>query len=1701
MLAAAVRILVAISLVLAPVAIPPRTVSGQVTGGATLTVLRGAVAVSHANGAVASPAATGLSLGAGDRVATLARAAALITFFDGSELELESDTTIAIKQASGLGGRRVDITIENVLGNTVNRVASLADPSSSYRVESGGTVAVVRGTSFFHGVDAEGNVTVILVEGGPIYFPDESSPMTLGRGSRGFVRVRTNRGEIRDSDLNNRDPWNTLVEENGAVHGDGLSIQGDNTGSRTRSQQPKDPGSDDDKVSALAGPSLSVSGASVVEGDAGTVVATVTVTLSGQEPTSQPVTVAYTTADGAAIAGADYLPTSGSLTFPPGALPRSQPVSVSVLGDLTIEPDETFQVRLTGAQNAFINAAAATVTIVNDDVAGSIAFGSPTFTVSESAGAATVTLTRSLPPAGASVSRAAAPGGVSAQGVGSVSVTYSTSDGSATAPGDYTPVSGTITFAPNETTRTFTIPIVSDTLVEGAETINLTLSGPSLPAPVTAVLTIMDDDVAGAVQFSSTAYSVAESGGTVAVTVTRTGGTAGGVAVNLSTVSGTAISTNPADFAATATSVTFGAGETSKVVSIPIVNDSLAEGAESFSVVLSAPTGGAVLGAPATATVTIADDDVGGAVQFSAATYSVPEAAGALVVTVTRTGGLAGGVGATVTSTSGSAVSPSDFTAVSVPVSFAAGDTSQTVNVPIVNDPSVEGLENFTLTLSAPTGGGIIGSPSVTTVTIVDDDVPGPSSVQFSAGTFTAPENGGSATITVTRTGDTSGTVSVNYAASNGTASSPADYAPTSGSLTFGPGVTSQTFAVSIVDDLIVQGNLTVSLALSGPGGGATLGAPNAAVLTIVEDDLSGAGTLVVNSAADSNVRDTVLTLREAILVATGGLAYGSLTAGERGQVSGGGGGAAFADVITFAPSVTSVTLTGVLPPLSTGTDVVDGQGAVTLLGGAFDCLTITSNGNTVRGITVRQCAIGINVASGSGNTVGGTGGSATRVILGANTTAGVHFGGDANSLLGSLVGTNAAGSAADANAVGVRVMGAGNVIGGTSAAARNLISGNTTQGVLLQGGGATGNAVQGNYIGTAGTGVTALANGVGVATVGAPSNTIGGTTGTVPGGPCSGACNLISGNTGVGVSIGAGVGNVVQGNFIGVRADGTAALPNGTDGVDVVGASGLTIGGTTVAARNLISGNGRDGIIMRASATGTNVLGNYVGTNAAGAAALANQRHGVRLEDGAASAVIGGTTGVTPGGACTGACNVLSGNVAFGISMFGAGVSGHVIQGNHVGVSAAGTVGVGNGVPSCCFGGIDVGTGVSGITLGGVAAGAGNVVSGNVGAGVFINEATVVQGNKFGTGSAGTTKIPNTGDGIIVFGIGSSIGGSTPSAANILSGNGGNGVAISGGSGNTVAGNYIGTNQVNSGTIGNTSHGVALYFGATGNTIGGTTAAAGNVISANTGSGVDVDNSGAVTGGNTISANRIGTNAAGMAANGNTGHGVHVHTGVASNTIGGITDPSFPGACTGTCNVISGNAGNGILLEASTLVHGNRIGTGVDGTTSIPNASSGVEIMAGGSQIGTAAGNVIALNGIDGVQVNTSAAQANTIRKNSMFQNSGLGIARDSGAIPPANGGVLIPLVIAASAGAGQATVNVSSADCPSATCTVEVFKADVDLNEGQTLIGTGTGIIGGVPTVIAISGVVSGDIIVATLTTASGNTSEFSDAFGVAP
>jgi hypothetical protein len=239
----------------------------------------------------------------------------------------------------------------------------------------------------------------------------------------------------------------------------------------------------------------------------------------------------------------------------------------------------------------------------------------------------------------------------------------------------------------------------------------------------------------------------------------------------------------------------------------------------------------------------------GTTVQFASASYTVNEGDGKATLTVTRTGDTSGGSTVHYATSDDSATAGQDYTPTSGDLTFAPGETTQTIQVPIIDDTVVEGTEDFFVTLSNPVGANL-GAPSQAIVYITDNDTsptPTPSAspaiVDFDEAEYDVNEGDGNAIVTVSRSGNTSTTVTVNYATSDDTAKSPMDYTSTSGTLTFGPGVTSQVIKIPIIDDNAHENTEDFFVALSNPSSNASIGSPSQTVVVIHDNDSAATPT------------------------------------------------------------------------------------------------------------------------------------------------------------------------------------------------------------------------------------------------------------------------------------------------------------------------------------------------------------------------------------------------------------------------------------------------------------------------------------------------------------------------------------------------------------------------------------------------------------------------------------------------------------------------------------------------------------------------------------------------------------------------------------------------------------------------------------------------------------------------------------------
>ncbi len=488
----------------------------------------------------------------------------------------------------------------------------------------------------------------------------------------------------------------------------------------------------------------------------------------------------------------------------------------------------------------------------------------------------------------------------------------------------------------------------------------------------------------------------------------------------------------------------------------------------------------------------------------------------------------------------------------------------------------------------------------------------------------------------------------------------------------------------------------------------------------------------------------------------------------------------------------------------------------------------------------------------------------------------------------------------------------------------------------------------------------------------------------------------IINRFTGDGIEINSSNNNVIEGNWIGLDETGTVASANALRGIYAINSTGLIIGGSTVASRNVISGNTQQGIYFDNVDIST-IQGNYIGTNANGTGdvngSTANtSQSGFILTNGSSSNQIGGTS--------ASARNLISGNNHYGLEIQTSTSTNNSVQGNYIGTDVTGLTALGNDNGGFSFWGAGIGN-----TLGGNVTGAGNVIAGNTGINVLVGSASssaTIQGNKIGVGSDGSTILSSTATGGCVAGvsintlIGTDANGTNDTLErNVISGNL-DGVVITdiGTTGTIVAGNFIGTTSLGLAAAANAGDGVRIQAGATSNTIGGSTSTRRNTIAANGGDGVQID--GEATDGNFIQNNYIGLGADGLIVLGNGGDGISITSGADNTTIGGIN----------LGNVIMRSGLRGILVDGAstgTVIYGNYIGINPAGTVVSGQQHSGILIQsgAGWSTIGgTTAGqaNTITDSGLGGVYtqgvwIGASAGTGNTIIGNSIYGNAGIGI------------------------------------------------------------------------------------------------------------
>ena len=560
-----------------------------------------------------------------------------------------------------------------------------------------------------------------------------------------------------------------------------------------------------------------------------------TIERTGAATSAASVVYGTVAGTGTATAGSDYTSEKGVLNWAENdSTPRTISVPISAATPFT--GDKSFRVQLwaPSAGLAVATPGSTMVTINGDasDSPGTVKLAEPTYTVSQASGALSVSATRT--------------GGVT----GEVAVTYKTSNGTAAAGSDYTAMAGTLQWANGEaSTKTISIPISNAKPFAGSKTFAIALAnvtgGAELSTPSAGTVSITGDasPKSGSLQLSQATYVVGQGAGSLTVTVDRENGASGAIAVSYATGNGTAIA--PADYTSSHGTLQWADGDSSaKTFAVPVSNATPFVGSKTFSIVLSDPATGAVISNPGSATATISGDQPPGSLALASASGSVAQTGGSITAAVNRTGGANGAVTVAYATSNGTAVAGKDYTAGSGTLSWGSGDgTSKMISVPVSNVTPFSGDKSFTITLTDATGGASVGTHNNMIATIVGAATAAPGSPQLSQSSYTVLQSAGSGSVTVNRTGGTSGAFSVTYATSDGSAVAGADYTATRGTLQWQSGdAKSQSFTVPVSNASPFVGSKTFSVTLSAPSNGVTLGSPSVATIAISGDGSSGGG-------------------------------------------------------------------------------------------------------------------------------------------------------------------------------------------------------------------------------------------------------------------------------------------------------------------------------------------------------------------------------------------------------------------------------------------------------------------------------------------------------------------------------------------------------------------------------------------------------------------------------------------------------------------------------------------------------------------------------------------------------------------------------------------------------------------------------------------------------------------------------------------
>ena len=459
---------------------------------------------------------------------------------------------------------------------------------------------------------------------------------------------------------------------------------------------------------------LSIGPASVTEVDSGT--RTLALPLSLDAAAAEDLVVSFATSDGTAVAGGDYIATSGDVVIPAGTTSGS--IAVETVGDTVIENSEAFEVTLTNVQGAAeIDRASARGTILDNDgaPAGPQLFGFPASVAEGNSGTTILSFLLLIDQAQTS----------------DVSVDFSTADGTAIAPGDYATTMGTATLAANTTEVRIEVAVNGDTDVEDDESLLLNLSNASAGISiVTPQLsgTIGDDDNTGptlpSMQIASTSLIEGNSGTSDMVfAVTLSAGASNVVTVDYATQGDSA--TADVDYNSVNGTLTFQIGEVNQSIAVPIVGETFTEDNERFRVRLSNLTGAAVFGNTLASGTIITDEPIARVGVADVAQLEGDSGSTDLEFTVSLNVASVDIVSFDYATSDGTATAGEDYASASGSAQIAPGATATTIVVSTIGDTDNEADENFTLTLSNLSLNASFTNTTASGTLVNDDGSPG----------------------------------------------------------------------------------------------------------------------------------------------------------------------------------------------------------------------------------------------------------------------------------------------------------------------------------------------------------------------------------------------------------------------------------------------------------------------------------------------------------------------------------------------------------------------------------------------------------------------------------------------------------------------------------------------------------------------------------------------------------------------------------------------------------------------------------------------------------------------------------------------------------------------------------------------------------------------------------------------------------------